>query len=200
MQFYVVGPNGEKFGPAEEALLAQWAAQGRITAYTQLENAVTGERVAAASIPGIISPAPPYGYDAPPYGTVPPYASGGSTLGGLDSAASAHAAPYPVPDAQLAGWNWGAFVFNWIWGLNHKAYLTLLAFIPYVGFAVAIWSGIQGNKWAWESGRFATVEEMRACQAVWRTWAIAWLVLGVLIGLAAVFLPLIFSVSSTVTH
>ena len=33
----------------------------------------------------------------------------------------------PVPAQLQGGWNWGAFFFSWIWGLNHKTYITLIA-------------------------------------------------------------------------
>lgn len=32
----------------------------------------------------------------------------------------------PPPPGVAGGWNWGAFFFQWIWGLNHKAYITLI--------------------------------------------------------------------------
>lgn len=204
MQFYVIGPDGSKFGPADVPKLAQWATEGRINASTMLENASTGERVAAANLPDVLAPtSPPYVSPPPTFGATPnfggsqqSYAGGQPFVSGIDAAASAHAAPYAVPESQLGGWNWGAFVFTWIWGLNHKAYLTLLAFVPYVGFAVAIWSGIKGNQWAWDSGRFRTVEEMQACQAVWRTWAIAWFFGIMLIAIiAALLFPLVVGVS-----
>jgi hypothetical protein len=32
----------------------------------------------------------------------------------------------PVPAEIAGGWNWGAFYFQWIWGLNHRTYITLI--------------------------------------------------------------------------
>ena len=201
MQYFVIGPDGAKFGPADVTQLAQWAIQGRINAFTILEDTSTGERIAAANVPGIFPPsAPPYTSPPPTFGTTPPNFGGQPFVSGIDAAASAHAAPYSVPEAQLGGWNWGAFVFTWIWGLNHKAYLTLLAFVPYVGFAVAIWAGIKGNQWAWESGRFGSIEEMQVCQAVWRTWGIAWLIGGAVLFAIALMIPIFFAGSGGFSH
>jgi hypothetical protein len=82
-------------------------------------------------------------------------------------------------EADLKGWNWGAFCLNWIWGLNHKYYLGLLCFIPCVGLFMAIYMGIKGNEIAWQSGRFSSVEDMKACQAVWMKWGIGILILSI---------------------
>lgn len=75
-------------------------------------------------------------------------------------------------EADLGGWNWGAFFLNWIWALNHKYYLGLLSLVPCVGFFMAIYMGIKGNQIAWESGRFPDVEEMKKCQAIWAKWGV----------------------------
>jgi len=206
MQYYVIGPNGEKFGPADETLLKQWAEEGRIEASTQLEHDETGIRVpaidvvpvpsrtaptgAAPSQPPSPSQPPPPSQPAP--GPIPEYGTPADTTFG------ARAVPYSVSPTQLAGWNWGAFVFTWIWGLNHKAYLTLLSMIPYVGFAVAIYCGIKGNQWAWESGRFNSIQELEDCQAVWRTWAFVMIALWVAIILLAILLPVFFAGSNGV--
>ncbi|MFM9873702.1 MAG: ribonuclease G [Fimbriimonadaceae bacterium] len=84
-------------------------------------------------------------------------------------------------EADLKGWNWGAFALNWIWALNHKYYLGLLCFVPCVGWIMAIYMGLNGNKIAWESGRFSSVDDMQACQAVWKKWGIGILILSVIL-------------------
>ncbi|HEY3267030.1 MAG TPA: RING finger protein [Armatimonadota bacterium] len=119
-------------------------------------------------------PSPP-GYQAPGGYQAPPSAQG------YNYAAGSYAGGQPTA-ADLGGWNWGAFMFSWIWGLNHRAYWTLLALVPYIGLVVAIVSGVMGNRWAWESGRFSSVQEMQATQNVWRTWAIVFFALSLLFG------------------
>jgi hypothetical protein len=106
-------------------------------------------------------PQPGYRYQAPPPGFAPPGYGAGYPAG-----------YYQPSAADIGGWNGGAFMFTWIWGLNHRAYWLLLGLIPYVGFIMCIVGGIMGNRWAWESGRFHTVEEMRACQRIWAGWAL----------------------------
>lgn len=53
MKYYVVWPDGQKFGPADLETLNQWAAEGRIKPDTQLENADTGAQMPAASLEGL---------------------------------------------------------------------------------------------------------------------------------------------------
>lgn len=50
MNYYVQWPDGQKFGPADEATLAQWKAEGRITSETDLENAATGDKLKYSDI------------------------------------------------------------------------------------------------------------------------------------------------------
>jgi len=59
-----------------------------------------------------------------------------------------------------------------------------------VAFGVSIWIGVNGYKWAWESGRFRTPEECRKCQAIWGWWGLAIVVafcicIGAAVGMAA---------------
>ena len=83
---------------------------------------------------------------------------------------------------ELKRFNWGAFLLNWIWGIMHKQYITLLyfvaCFIPVLGpLAISIWFGFAGNKWAWESKNWNSVEEFNDVQ---RGWVRLWFVLATL--------------------
>ncbi len=71
---------------------------------------------------------------------------------------------------ELKGWNWGAFFFNWIWGLSNGVYLGLLCLIPYFNFIWAFVMGANGNKWAWEKKKWESVAHFKRVQ---RKWAIA---------------------------
>lgn len=68
MQYMVVWSDGNKYGPADLALLNQWASEGRITPDTQLEPVAGGMPIRAAELPGLIipgaSPAAPVSADA----------------------------------------------------------------------------------------------------------------------------------------
>lgn len=55
-QYFVIGPDGSKYGPADPATLTQWAADSRLTPTTELENAATGARTSANMVAGIIFP------------------------------------------------------------------------------------------------------------------------------------------------
>ena len=62
MNYFVIASDGQKYGPADVPTLNQWAQEGRVLTTSMLEDATTGERVAATSVPGIVFPiAPPTG-------------------------------------------------------------------------------------------------------------------------------------------
>lgn len=48
--------------------------------------------------------------------------------------------------------------------------LDALTIISVVHWPLMVWFGIEGNKWAWQSGRYQTVEQMKAAQKKW-AWA-----------------------------
>jgi hypothetical protein len=79
---------------------------------------------------------------------------------------------------ELNCFNWGAFLLNWIWGIMHKKYITLLYFpaciIPLLGpLLVSIWFGNVGNKWAWESQNWESVEQFNEVQQKYvRLWIV----------------------------
>lgn len=100
-----------------------------------------------------------------------------------------------VPD-EIKKWNWGAFCFNWLWGVFNGVYwplvLIIVNFIPYVGslisLACCIVLGINGSEWAWKAKSWSSVEEFKRVQHKWAV-AILWVLgisfgLGILIGLA----------------
>lgn len=51
--YFVVLPDGQKFGPADLRTLNQWATEGRILSNTVIEDAQTGQRFQAGSLPGL---------------------------------------------------------------------------------------------------------------------------------------------------
>ncbi|GMV38244.1 MAG: hypothetical protein AMXMBFR61_27520 [Fimbriimonadales bacterium] len=183
MKYYVVDLSGQKYGPADIATLQAWAREGRVSGDSVLEAEGTGQRTTAAAVLGPTA-----------FAVQPPFAQrqGGGAFGEQvpQTVQPGGALPY-----QLQGkFNWGAFFLGWIWGLNHKAYITLLqipiaalgAFIPFVpgviGLAFAIWVGFKGFEWAWQSGRFQTVEHCLEVQRIWMLWGIGVLIAGVVLG------------------
>ncbi len=59
MQYFVVLPDGQKFGPADLATLNQWASEGRLTPQSQLEDVASGQTFQASAIAGLIFPGAP---------------------------------------------------------------------------------------------------------------------------------------------
>ena len=50
MEYYVIWSDGQKFGPADETTLRQWAFERRIAPETILEDVITGRRVPASEV------------------------------------------------------------------------------------------------------------------------------------------------------
>jgi len=84
-----------------------------------------------------------------------------------------------IPD-EITGWSWGAFMFNWIWGIANNVYLSFLVFIPYFSIVWIIVLGINGKKWAWQSKQWLSVDEFKKTQKQWDKWGIVFLILQVL--------------------
>ena len=83
--------------------------------------------------------------------------------------------------AEIKHFNWGAFLMNWIWGIMHKKYITLLYFpaciIPVIGpILISIWFGLEGNKWAWKSKNWESIEQFNEVQT---NWVKLWIILAV---------------------
>ena len=53
MGYYVLGDQGQKYGPADVATLNMWVGEGRVVPHTMLEDEVSGGQIAAASVPGL---------------------------------------------------------------------------------------------------------------------------------------------------
>ncbi|MCX2455214.1 ribonuclease G [Lacticaseibacillus nasuensis] len=68
---------------------------------------------------------------------------------------------------EIKHWNWGAFMFNWIWGIGNKSYLPLLCLIPVFNLVWVFFCGAKGNEWAWEKGDYKDVETFMAVQKTW---------------------------------
>jgi hypothetical protein len=92
----------------------------------------------------------------------------------------------PPPD--LRGWNWGAFLLTWIWGVGNATYLSFLVFVPVAGILVMPFVlGAKGDEWAWRNGTWRSVGHFRRVQ---RRWAIGGAVFWVATAVLAV-LPIL---------
>lgn len=119
--------------------------------------------------------------------------------------------PIPVqieePKGSIPGFNFGALCLTWIWGIYHRAVLTLiLLFVDIASVVVAwfvfakglapdvlglcytarivpmVWFGVQGNSWAWQSGRYETVDQMKKAQKKWAIWGGTTLIIVGIVG------------------
>ena len=85
-------------------------------------------------------------------------------------------APYSI----TKNFNWGACLFNWVWGLRYKkwALLTIpaLMLVPYgivVCIVMCLWAGINGNQWAWEEVEYQDEKDFHKAQQQWvKVWGV----------------------------
>lgn len=86
--------------------------------------------------------------------------------------------------SDLSKFNWGAFMFTWLWGVFNGVYwpivILLVNLIPGIGqiaaFGMAIYLGISGNKLAWESGKqWPSFDSFMETQRNWGK-AVLWLI------------------------
>ncbi len=95
-----------------------------------------------------------------------------------------------VPD-EIRGWNWGAFLLNWIWGLGNNTFIALLMFVPVVNLAMPFVLGAKGNAWAWKNAKWDDVDHFRRVQ---RTWTLVGL--GLWVGLITFFAVILWGITS----
>ena len=103
---------------------------------------------------------------------------------------------------SLHKWNWGAFMFNMIWGIGNKSYLTFLCLVPFLNIVWVFVCGAKGNQWAWDSGCFKTADEFDAAQATWNRAGIASFILYVffIVVYIAIFIPLVMTMINMVNY
>jgi len=111
---------------------------------------------------------------------------------GMPTAGAYGVSPYPsgndaamLPHVQ--GWNLAAFWFGWLWAFSHRLIgwgIVTLVF----GLLPAIYLGVKGNELAWERRPFRDVEDFRACQRVWRSWAIGFIIATVAIAVLGIII------------
>ncbi|WP_293763946.1 hypothetical protein [uncultured Paraglaciecola sp.] len=94
-----------------------------------------------------------------------------------------------LPD-NIKGWSWGAFFLSWIWAIGNKTWIGLIAFVPYIGFIMAIVLGFKGREWAWQNKTWKSVEHFQEVQRRWSFWGVLIVLSFVLIGIiAAIAIP-----------
>jgi hypothetical protein len=104
--------------------------------------------------------------------------------------------PDEIPP-ELNRWNWGAFLLTWIWGVGNGVFISLLVFIPFLGFLIMPFVlGAKGNAWAWKTRRWDSAEHFRNVQRRWAFWAVViWIGCIALVG--AMFGGVFFSLTNS---
>ena len=97
-----------------------------------------------------------------------------------------------IPE-EIRGWNWGAFLMNWIWGIGNKVWIALLCFIPFVNWVMPFVLGAKGNKWAWQSKTWNSIEHFKKTQRTWKRWGVALLCVSLVIGVLAAAISALYS-------
>ena len=74
MPYFVIGPDGSKFGPADILTLKEWVAENRVGPQTVLEDSDTSQRYGAFQIPGLfeVPATQPYAATPGPQNYPPP--------------------------------------------------------------------------------------------------------------------------------
>jgi Cytochrome oxidase complex assembly protein 1 len=73
-----------------------------------------------------------------------------------------------VVPPEIKGWNWGAFLLNWVWGIGNSTYIAFLMFVPLVNIVMFFVLGAKGNEWAWKNRVWRDVKHFKNTQRKWR--------------------------------
>jgi hypothetical protein len=105
--------------------------------------------------------------------------------------------PYYAPEypPEVRKWNWGAFMFNWIWGVGNSAYLSLLALVPCLGLIWCFICGAYGNRWAWKSGEFKDLDSFLTTQRTWNKAGLLYFIIMVVIYVGTFLITVVFGYS-----
>jgi heme/copper-type cytochrome/quinol oxidase subunit 2 len=88
---------------------------------------------------------------------------------------------------------WGAFFLTFIWGIFNRVWISLLIFIPIVNIVMSFVLLFKGREWAWEKGKWQSVEHFNKVQ---RYWSIAGFIIvggSFILGVAATIMIPYFS-------
>ena len=151
MEYYVIAPDGQKFGPATVPTLNQWIQEGRIAPQTLLQDATTGAQIVARALPALsFVPQPTI---APPNAN--PYTMPSPAQHPMFYAQSGQ--PWNQPPTVSSGQITGAWVGTVV--------APLLIFC-YIGLALALFGCITGGQLV-KQGNKAAGGTMIAFNVLW---------------------------------
>ena len=88
-----------------------------------------------------------------------------------------------VPEEVKVGFNWGAFLLAWIWGIGNNVWISFVVLVLPVIWNIYL--GVKGNELAWLNREWESVEQFRQTQAVWSKWG--WIVFVISLVLSIIF-------------
>ncbi len=97
--------------------------------------------------------------------------------------------------AEITGWNWGAALLTWIWGIGNNVWISLLVLLPFVSIFWWIVLGIHGNEWAWKARSWESVAQFKATQRKWTKWSL--IILACYVAIILIVIALAFSSASS---
>ncbi len=113
---------------------------------------------------------------------------------------------------KLPNWNWGAFLFGWLWMLAMNPLYGIIAFLieffsaGCLAIPLIIYLGLKGNQMAWAYRSFRNRQEFDQVMKAWTIWGIiinlGWLLLIVLFYMAIagmIGIPLFLGIFSALT-
>ncbi len=84
-----------------------------------------------------------------------------------------------VPE-EIKGWSWGAFGLNWIWGISHGLWISLLCFIPLVNIVFIFFLGAKGRAWAWKKEKWESVASFKKYEKPWNVLGVIFFIISML--------------------
>lgn len=158
MRFYIIGSDGQRYGPVDLTQLQQWVNENRVTRTTMVVEEMSGVQYAAGAVNGLQFPPPagapqagvPQGsqhYYRPGYGSAPSYSG-------------------PVPNT---GASIGLAIFS-------------MVCCCLIGGVISLIYAIQANS-AVAQGNYADAARLDATARTWAYWSLALGFIGVILSL-----------------
>lgn len=105
-----------------------------------------------------------------------------------------------TPD-EIKKWNWGAFMYNIMWGIGNKCYLPLLCLVPILNIVWVFVCGFKGNEWAWQNGNYSNPREFFLVQETWnRAGLVGFILALIIIVIYIVLIAVVLSAVSTLKY
>lgn len=144
MRYFVIGPDGSKYGPADVPTLNTWATENRVLPTTMLEEEGTGRQVMARDVIGLIFPmSAPVSNPTPP--TPGPSASpyDRPTGFGQQTSQSPQSSNYYRPQPQNSSDGNTEVIIAWILGVIGLGCCPIV--FSTIGIVLAIQAKNKGN-------------------------------------------------------